>query len=98
MHQHFKFIHSRCPKWPQFLAATMASSPLATIYPHCQTMATIPAAISSKQLREIFMEFFITRAHQRIPSAPILDKHRCYISDVQQVCLFFKCNKDKSIY
>ena len=45
------------------------------ISPHqsCRSMAmaTIPAAaeISSKQLREVFLDFFINRGHQQIPSA-----------------------------
>jgi len=50
---------------------------------------------SSKYLRELFMQFFISRSHLKVPSGPVIVKHNLYnqsdftCAGVQQVNFYF---------
>jgi len=54
---------------------------------------------SSKYLRELFMKFFISRSHLKIPSGPVIVKHNLYnqsdftCAGVQQVNFLYKSSK-----
>jgi hypothetical protein len=85
MNNFFKFIHFRPNQFPT--ARMTTCSPLAlAISP--RLMATTPAAaeISSKQLRKIFLEFFISADGHRILPSAVLN------FDPYRVKVIFKLN------